>query len=202
MSTNIDSFELDKNMKLDLRWWYRLAPLLNFDSMMILEKVGVDEEAEMDASTSFGLGGVSHTAKEFFMCGTPEMLKEKPIHCHEMMALMLGHHFWAQPKTGHSYPGWHAKELVFRSDNTACIDSVHKERPDDDFLAAGLRYILMKLALCDARLTLTYIRSKDNIVADGLSRGSSDVRAKLMKSGYAELFVSNSLCLQLMESDI
>ena len=71
----------DQNFRLDLRWWERIAPNMNYKAMMMLKSPLPAERVDMDASLSWGLGAVNLAKKEFFLLPNPTLLKILPIHC-------------------------------------------------------------------------------------------------------------------------
>ena len=142
---------------------------------------------------------------EFFLLPNPPILHGLPIHCGEMAVLVLSVDCWSGPLSN-SPPdfsiGFYAHHLNWRSDNSAVISVINRGKAKDDFLAKGLRYITAELAIRDANLTLSYVNTKENSIADPLSCGCLKTSNQLISSGYTQLFVPESrledlLALQL-----
>ena len=112
-----------------------------------------------------------------------------------MSVLMLAVDLWAGP-LALSQPdissGVYGYDLTWRSDNMAVVTTINSGKARDDFLATGLRYVMSQLAIRDARLTLTYVNSKENCIADGLSRGCLETVNKLESQGFIQKSVVDS----------
>ena len=162
--------------------------------MMIPKLKGPNETIEMDASLRFGLGAVNHLTKEFFMLHTPDVIKGLPIHCGEMSVLMLVVDTWTGQKADPQSLG--SLESIFKSstvsllsDNQAVINAVNNGQATDEFICAGIRYIHFQMALIDGQFNLSYIKTKSNIWADGLSRGDDKIVDELLGKGYKRVFI-------------
>ena len=201
LSPTRSHFSPTPEFRLDLRWWERVAPNLNYQAMMILKSVTPEQSVDMDASTSWGLGAVNFERKEFFLLPNPPFLKGLPIHCGEMGVLVLSVDLRSGPLSN-SPPdlatGFYAHHLSWRSDNSAVISVINRGKAKDDFLAKGLRYVTAELAIRDATLTLSYVNTKENSIADPLSRGCVETCSQLISSGYTQLFVPESRLEALM----
>ena len=198
MSPNQDLFCPSEDFWKDLRWWERAAPFLNYKAMMIPKQFGPENTVDMDASTSWGMGAVNYINKEFFMVGNPPVLKDLPIHCGEMAVLMLVVDVWAgqiativqeMSEDQGSVSLFKSSHVVLKSDNQAVISTINNGRAVDDFLGIGMRYVHHQMALRDSKLSLSYVKSKENVIADGLSRGSEASVNDLISSGFTQIFV-------------
>ena len=82
-----------------------------------------------------------------------------------------------------------SSHVVLKSDNQAVISTINNGRAVDDFLGIGMRYVHHQMALRDSKLSLSYVKSKENVIADGLSRGSEASVNDLISSGFTQIFV-------------
>ena len=205
MGPSQNHFKPDEAFRKDLRWWYLVAPELNFSPMMVTEPVGPCDFIDMDASGKYGLGAVNYITKEFFMLPTPSIISDLPIHTGEMAVLMLVIDTWAGPTRAEvtsSEPSLCSKRLDLYSDNQAVIASVNYGRAQDQFLAMGTRYIHYQMAFRDSTLSITYVNTKANVFADNLSRDCSTTVHFLLSSGFRRVFVRESRLSELMAFDI
>ena len=205
MSPTQNSFKPGQDFRKDLRWWYQVAPELNFSPMMIVQPLGPKEFIDMDASGSFGLGAINYITKEFFLLPTPTIISGLPIHVGEMAVLMLVLDAWAGPTRGEisgEEPNFCSKNLDLNSDNQAVIASVNFGRSQDEFLSMGTRYVHYQMALRDSTLTLTYVNTKENIFADNLSRDCTETVRFLLNKGFQRIFIREKRLSELMAFDI
>ena len=207
MSPTQNFFKPDQPFRKDLRWWYKIAPLLNFSPMMVPTTLGPGEFIDMDASGSFGLGAINYPQKEYFLLPTPSSIKTLPIHTGEMAVLMLVVDIWAGPPRSQvedirSNSNFSSKQLQLYSDNQSVIASINYGRAKDDFLAMGARFIHHHMAIRDSTLTLSYVNTKENLFADNLSRNCDKTVNFLLSQGFRQVFVSDNRIEQLMSTDM
>ena len=204
LSPTQNSFTPTQDFRKDLRWWYQVAPQLNFAPMMEIEPLGPKEFIDMDASTTFGLGAINYLTQEFFLLPTPGIISHLPIHAGEMAVLMLAIDLWAGPTRSEATDdeNFCSKHLNLFSDNQAVIASVNYGRSQDTFLSLGTRYLHYQMAMRDSTLSLTYVNTKDNLFADNLSRECDDTVRFLSCKGFTRIFVTESRLEDLMAFDI
>ena len=205
MNPSQNFFKPDEAFRKDLRWWYLVAPELNFRPMMIVEPLGPNELIDMDASGSYGLGAINYIAKEFFMLPTPTVITGLPIHTGEMAVLMLVLDVWAGPtraELSEEESNLCSKHLELYSDNQPVIASVNFGRSQDEFLAMGTRYVHYQMAMRDSTLTLAYVNTKQNIFADNLSRDCASTVQFLLNKGFQRIFVRENRLSELVAFDI
>ena len=198
-------FKPDQSFRKDLRWWYLIAPELNFSPMMVLSPLGPEEFIDMDASGRYGLGAINYLTKEFFFLPTPEIISHLPIHAGEMAVLMLVLDVWAGPvrsQLDQPEATFCSKQLSLFSDNQSVIAAINFGRSKDDFLSLGTRYVHHQMAIRDSTLTLTYINTKSNVFADNLSRDCPKTFDFLLSQKYKRVFVSQDRLNQIMLLDI
>ena len=205
LTPTMSFFSPDPEFRLDLRWWERIAPNINYRAMMTLKSQHPSERVDMDASLSWGLGAVNLARKEFFHLPNPPQVKSLPIHCAEMAALMLSVDLWAGPLS-HTQPnisaGFYGHDLLWRSDNMAVVNTINSGKAKDDFLTRGLRYVMSELAIRDSRISLSYVNTKENCIADGLSRGVQHTVDSLLSQGYDQIPVADSRLGQLLSLEL
>ena len=197
-------FTPDDYFRKDLRWWYRVAPELNFSPMMEIDSLGPNEFIDMDASTTFGLGAINYLTHEFFLLPTPGIIADLPIHAGEMAVLMLVIDLWAGPTRCQATDdkNFCSKHLDLYSDNQAVIASVNYGRSRDSFLSLGTRYVHYQMAMRDSTLSLTYVYTKDNIFVDNLSRDCDTTVKFLSSRGFTRVFVTESRLQDLVAFDV
>ena len=93
---------------------------------------------------------------------------------------------------------FHSKHVRIRSNNQAVISAINTGKVKDDFLGHGMRYIHYVMAVRDSTLSLLYVNTKDNVIADRLSRGDNHVVGELREKGFKQIFVSHTHLSNLM----
>ena len=58
------------------------------------------------------------------------------------------------------------------------------------------------MAIRDSQLSLLYVNTKENVIADRLSRGDSGMVKELIVKGYSQIFIPQSRLAQLMSLDL
>ena len=106
---------------------------------MVPDRFGPEESIEMDASLKWGIGAINHIGREFFLVETPQVIKDLPIHCAEMSALMLAVDTWYGQMLDPQSPGvrksfFQSAEVKMFSDNQAVIHAINHGKARDDFL--------------------------------------------------------------------
>ena len=89
-----------------------------------------------------------------------------------------------------------------RSDNMAVISAINSGKVKDDFLGHGMRYVHCEMAVRDAKLSLIYVYTKENVIADGLSRGDEGTVKDWKGKGFKQVFVPQSRLSQLISLDL
>ena len=65
---------------------------------------------------------------------------------------------------------WKNQRILFRCDNQAIVAAINRQSVPDPTIMKLLRPLVLHLMLNNIRFTATYIRSKDNVLADAISR--------------------------------
>ena len=68
-----------------------------------------------------------------------------------------------------------SSRVKMRSDNLAVVSAINYGREENDFLGIGMRYVHFQMALRDCNISLSYVNTKENTYADGLSRGDTQI---------------------------
>ena len=89
-----------------------------------------------------------------------------------------------------------------RSNNQAATSATNSGKVKDDFLGQGMQFVHYEMAIRDSKLLLLYVNTKDNIIADRLSRGDSDMVSELKMKGYSQVFVPMTHLSKLMSLDL
>ena len=84
----------------------------------------------------------------------------------------------------------------------AVISAINSGKAKDDFLGHGMRFVHYHMALRDCELSLIYVNTKENVIADSLSRGDSDVVRDLLMKGFRQLFVPQSHLSLLLNASL
>ena len=120
---------------------------------------------------------------------------------------MLTVDVWSGQRDDPQRPGvtesvFRLSQVNLRSDNQAVIKAINHGHAVDEFLCMGMRYIHYQMALVDGRFSSIYVNTKENVWADGLSRGNSTVESQLISKGYSRIFVPEGRLQRLMDIDI
>ena len=59
MSQSQNFFVTSDSFSIDLRWWEKAAPHLNFQVMMVNSVIGPEKSIDMNAPLSYGIAGVT-----------------------------------------------------------------------------------------------------------------------------------------------
>ena len=122
-----------------------------------------------------------------------------------MAVLMLSVDLWAGP-LAHRQPDissrFYGYDLAWRSDNMAVVTTINSGKARDDFLATVLHYVMSELVIRDARLTFTYVNTKENCIANGLSCGCLETVSKLECQGFIQKLVIDSHLSQLLSLEL
>lgn len=160
---------LNAEMKADLIWWDKFFPQWN--GVRILRSVESRRRINLwtDASGSFGIGGYYlnesesvPSTQQAFSIRLHTRLRMRHITVKEMMAVLH-----ALQKWGHVFEG---TRLVIHGDNTGVVNGLENLSIRGPALDA-LREAIMILAVRDIVIESHWLPSKENSLADLLSRG-------------------------------
>lgn len=155
-------------MKEDLAWWHEFLP--SWNGVSILRRV-VDRQTLhlwTDASGTIGQGGyyLIHMAQapqldRVFCEKTPSRQAKRNIRCKEMKAVLVALDKWL--------PIFAGSHLHIHNDNQAVCEGLRKLSIKGQAMEP-LRRIVVLLAQHNIVITVTWIDSKSNALADMLSR--------------------------------
>jgi len=173
---------LTSEFKKDLHWWLRFLPLYNGVSLIPTSPwTSPDAVFSMDACLS-GCGGISSTA--FFHSPFSDSVLQRcsAIHHLELLVIMVAVRLW-----GHLWSGQHIQVFC---DNEAVVTVLISGRTKDPVLAQCLREIWFSTAQAHFELRAVHLTSKDNRVADYLSRWH-------LSATYRDYLINNHLLEEL-----
>lgn len=164
---------IPREVKLDIRWWLTLLEANNGRHVAVgHRKILPVSRAAMDASTTFGMGGfldgrffstpweeIKHIKNPVF----PHM-KEGQMHINYLELFTV---FWFLQKFGRYISGY---TLPFMEDNTV-TEYVLKNMTGSARFIPLLKQIQKLIIRYDIKLLPIRVKSKDNLLADMLSRG-------------------------------
>ena len=156
------------SMKADLRWWDTFLKTWNGLKLIRHDHSRPIWHIWTDASGSLGLGGFIlqhpnqlHSVQEAFSTRIATRHRHKDIQFKEMKAVLYAIRLWL--------PRLRGARLILHCDNNACIYGLRKLSIRGPAMAP-LRDIAIILASSDVILTPSWISTKENDLADGLSR--------------------------------
>jgi hypothetical protein len=153
-------------VKHDLEWWQEFLPQWN--GVRLLQRTREQAYLWTDAAGTKGIGGyflldpalLPHSAQVFSRM-VPQRHKNKHINYKEMFAILQALQLWL--------PTFAGRQLHVHCDNEAVVAFLRKQTIKGNAIAP-LRKIAMLAALHDIQLTLHWIATAENALADALSR--------------------------------
>ena len=146
-------------LRQDLQWYQDFLPQFNGKTALVSSRPLSPLLFSTDASSSSGYGA-------FLQGGYISLsFAAAAIHVHEIFALLIACRTWPDALSG--------LFLCCRIDNQVVVSAVNKGTAKGEFgplMMTYLRELFWLSATLDFRLTARYITSKDNILADALSR--------------------------------
>ena len=160
---------LSEEMKLDIKWW--LLYIRTFNGVdFIIDPSMVMFSYKGDACLD---GGGGFHLEQYWSRPLPDWMlgKSVPIHQKEYWVFLISIKLW-----GHIWSG-SAVELFV--DNTAVCQTCTYQKPSDPTMAAFLREFLYLVVLFKFHPVVSHIGTKENVIADYLSRNFSQKEAKV-----------------------
>ena len=147
----------------DAKWWRYFIREWNGVSL-ILDKSwsNIDEVIATDASLE---AGGAYTEGEYFSEIFPASVSHFPIHIKEFLTLLAAVKVWGK--------SWAKKRILIHCDNQNVCDSINNHKPKDDDLQECLRELIYWESLFSFKIGAVYISTKDNHLADFLSRNTN-----------------------------
>jgi len=141
----------------DLKWWSTF--LKNWPGKRLIRQSRHEIHVYTDASGTKGIGG--WWGPHAFSSRMPRRHRAKHINWKEAYAILF-----ALAKWGDSWSGY---RITFMCDNTAIVDAINKTSIRGDAINP-LQLILLTAALHDIEVNACWLPTKDNWIADALSR--------------------------------
>ena len=151
---------ISEEMQLDIKWW--LAYIRQFNGVDFMIDVGMPRLSyKGDACIS---GGGGYHCQEYWSRLLPADMQSRsvPIHLKEFWVLLVSIKLWG--------PSWSGKCVELFVDNTAVCQTCTLQKPSDASMAAFLREFLYLVVQMKFHPIITHIGTKQNFVADFLSR--------------------------------
>ena len=141
----------------DLRWWLRF--LTSWSAVSMIQPSRPIYDIATDASGIKGIGGVFQ--RQVFSERIPARHRLKHINWKEMFAILHAFLLWHQ--------SWRGGSVRLACDNATVVDAISKYSIKGNALRP-LQDILLVAAVYDITLSIFWIPSEENIVADAASR--------------------------------
>ena len=156
-------------MKLDIKWWSTYLRTFNgVDFMIDISQPTLSYKG--DACIE---GGGGYHGHEYWSRPLPSFLQSRavPIHLKEFWVLLVSIKLWG--------PNWSGQAVELFVDNTAVCQTCSLQKPSDASMAAFLREFLYLVVYYKFHPIISHIGTKENFVADFLSRNYSTVAAEV-----------------------
>ena len=160
---------LTEEMILDIRWWVAYIRHFNGVDFMIditMPKLSYKGDACLD-------GGGGYHKQEYWSRLLPSSLQSRsiPIHLKEFWVLLVSIKLWGS--------SWSGQAVELFVDNMAVCLTCSNQKPSDPLMAAFLREYLYLVVTFKFHPIVSYIGTKQNFVADFLSRNFQPEAAKV-----------------------
>ena len=143
--------------KRDLKWWTRF--LTAWPSVSLIQTMRTNHDVATDASSLHGIGGIYNG--QLFSVRVSAKHHAKHINVKEMLAILHAFLLW--------HEHWTHGHVRLACDNSAVVDAIRKRSIKGDAIRP-LQAILLIAAIFDIELTVFWLPSEENIVADAASR--------------------------------
>ena len=161
LDKNHHRVSLSDDIRKDFRW-FKLF-LNTFNGVQLIEtNAWPDVDLLENCGDACPEAGGAYVGDQYFSRVFPAFLKDEHIHIKEFHVVLVTVKFWG--------PRWTGKKVVIRCDNDAVCDTVFYQKPTDPKLQECLRELLYWLCRYNCSVSVQKIGTKDNFVADFLSR--------------------------------
>ena len=163
--------KLTDECKLDIQWWNRFLRRFNGveliyrdDPLLIDLEDALDLDVEVNCGDAQMWGGGSYYRDEYWSRPFPVWLRdpEIPIHIKEFYVVLASAWLWGDQWRGHL--------IYIYCDNDAVIDVLDKEKPKDEKMMSLLREFMYIVCIKGFTPTFRKVGTKENFVADHISR--------------------------------
>ena len=171
--------KLSAGCMLDIGWWGRYMRRFNGVEMLYpSDPLGLtlNQLLETDALVNCGdaepAGGGAYFGSEYWSRTFPDWLQDLniPIHIKEFWVILVSAWLWGD--------SWRGSMVYIFSDNVAVVEVLDKERPKDPKMLELLQEFLYIVCTRGFSPIFKKIGTKDNAVADFLSRSHDQSAAK------------------------
>ena len=189
ISSRLDRLIIDSDMKADISWWISLLDLYNGVSVIPVNVTIANPEVFATDACLDGCGALCFN--EYFKRHFPAHLRSRHINELELITIVIAIKLWA--------PRLQGRSVELASDNTTCISVINNKRSAHPFLQHCLRELWLSLSLHNIALYVRYVASRDNFVADMLSRYFVDHSCRARFDDYSsrhdlsEVVIADSL---------
>lgn len=154
--------EVNKELKMDVKFWYEFLPRFNGVSVMKCIDTGVPG-AEMSSDCNLRACGAI-CDNEYYHAEFPTSVLNTTDHIsqRELLTVVVSLKLWGDRIRG--------KKVHFHCDNSASVQCVNTGRAKDPFMQKCLREIAFLAALGDFEVRMSHVLSIDNGISDSLSR--------------------------------
>ena len=156
--------KMDAEIKADFQWWRRF--IRDFSGISLIESGIWTEPDKLCAGDACLSGGGAYTDLEYFSIKFPSFLNDTPIHILEFIVLIISCKVWG--------PTWGRLCITIYCDNESVVQTIAHEKPKDKKLQSCLRELLYLESLFSFRVKALHISTKENRVADFISRCHDD----------------------------
>ena len=182
---------LSSEFQKDICWWSRFIERYNGVSYIPSFQWSEPDVSFSTDSCLYGCGGIC--GKEYFHAVFPKCVRGLPIHCLEMLAVLVGVRIW-----GSQFEG---QKIQIFCDNIAVVQVINSSRTRDAFLASCLRELWLEVSTHEFELRAVHLPGEENRVADRLSRWELGTRYKEMfnefiaddSDEYFDIFVPSKM---------
>ena len=156
------SIRLSDSFQKDLRWWSMFVEEYNGVSFIPSALWTEPDVSFATDSCLVGCGGIC--LGEYFHTSFPKDIKDQelPIHCLEMLAVLLGVRIW----------GVHLQSLKVQiyCDNDAAVQVINSGKTKDAFMGSCIRELWLEVSKYGFQLRAVHLPGEENRVPDWLSR--------------------------------
>ena len=148
------------SVKTDLAYFYNWCVIFNGVSFNQRSQPNtiVYTDASLTAAASYCNGDFAYHS---WSADFPGIIPQ-PIFIKELAAVLLAFHRWA--------PTWHNESVLIQTDNSATKWAIRKGLSKNIIANSMLKELLWIAALFNITIETSYISTKDNVIADALSR--------------------------------
>ena len=164
LSSQNEKTTLSLAIRKDLLWWHKYLLTFNGVSLLVPDTVAVQVAGD---ACPVGMGSWNPNSLEYFSRKFPFHLQDPsiPIHIKEFICLILSVKLWGEQ--------WAGKTCQIFCDNDSVCDVITYLKPKDSEMQRYLREFLYWVCKYNFHPVVSKIGTKENDVADFLSRNFS-----------------------------